>query len=158
VELTEMVEDRIERDIVVPAPIAQVWATVTEAEHIGSWFGTGGPARIDLRPGGRIFFNHGPHGDIPARVATVERPRRFSFRWVVSDPYDEEPRTGNSTLVEFTLTGDGTKTSVHVTESGYAALDLPPADVATRFAANAQGWPDILGKLGAHAETLTTVR
>jgi uncharacterized protein YndB with AHSA1/START domain len=151
-----MVDDRIERDIMVPAPVEQVWATVTAAEHIGSWFGTGGPARIDLRPGGKIFFNHGPHGDIPARVEAVRQPRLFSFRWVVSDPYDAEPRHGNSTLVEFSLTAVGARTSVHVTESGFTALDLPAQDVEVRFAANAQGWPDILGKLGAHAEALTT--
>jgi uncharacterized protein YndB with AHSA1/START domain len=44
--------DRIERDIVIAAPVERVWAVLTEPEHVGRWFGQGEPARIDPRPAG----------------------------------------------------------------------------------------------------------
>ena len=47
-----MQKDRIEQEIVIAAPIERVWAVLTEPAHVGRWFGQGGPAEIDLRPGG----------------------------------------------------------------------------------------------------------
>ena len=46
-----MVPDQIERETVIAAPVERVWALLTEAEHLGRWFGDAG-AEIDLRPGG----------------------------------------------------------------------------------------------------------
>ena len=46
-----MTEDRIERDVLIDAPVKRVWALITEAEHLGTWFGDAG-ADIDLREGG----------------------------------------------------------------------------------------------------------
>jgi uncharacterized protein YndB with AHSA1/START domain len=42
--------DRIERTIEVAHPPARVWAALTTAEGLGTWFGN--TATIDLRPGG----------------------------------------------------------------------------------------------------------
>ena len=42
--------DRIERVVEVAHPPARVWAALTTAEGLGSWFGD--QATIDLRPGG----------------------------------------------------------------------------------------------------------
>ena len=43
-----MTEDRIERDVLIDAPVERVWALITQAEHLGTWFGDAG-ADIDLR-------------------------------------------------------------------------------------------------------------
>jgi uncharacterized protein YndB with AHSA1/START domain len=48
-----MDHDRIERKALINAPQERVWELLTEAEHLGRWFGDAG-AEIDLRPGGRI--------------------------------------------------------------------------------------------------------
>ena len=42
--------DRIERTAELAHPSAKVWAALTTAEGLGSWFGD--EATIDLRPGG----------------------------------------------------------------------------------------------------------
>jgi uncharacterized protein YndB with AHSA1/START domain len=47
-----MSRDRIERTVVVAAPIERVWAVITRAEHIASWFSD--TAEVDLRPGGSL--------------------------------------------------------------------------------------------------------
>ena len=36
-----MKPDRIERDIVIAAPIERVWKVLTAPEHVGVWFGQG---------------------------------------------------------------------------------------------------------------------
>ena len=33
-----MVPERIEREIVIDAPLEVVWSIVTEPAHVGSWF------------------------------------------------------------------------------------------------------------------------
>jgi uncharacterized protein YndB with AHSA1/START domain len=33
--------DRIEREVTIDAPPERVWELVTEAEHLGRWFGSG---------------------------------------------------------------------------------------------------------------------
>src|SRR5437763_339946 len=42
--------DRIERVVEIAHPPAKVWAALTTAEGLGTWFGN--QATIDLRPGG----------------------------------------------------------------------------------------------------------
>ena len=48
----EMTQDSIEREVTIEAPVERVWSVITEAEHVGRWFGDAG-AEVDLRPGGR---------------------------------------------------------------------------------------------------------
>ena len=112
-----MKPDRIEREIVIAAPIERVWDVVTKPEHVGVWFGQGQPAEIDLRPGGTMVLDHGVHGVFPTRIVTVDEPHRFSYRWASGFP--GQPATeDNSTLVEFTLAADGDKTRLVVVETG----------------------------------------
>lgn len=148
-----MTVDRIEREIAIAAPIERVWAVVTEAAHLGAWFGNGGPAEIDLWPGGRIAFNHGPHGPIPARIEKIDRPHHFSYRWVVIGS-DEEPADGNSTLADFTLTEDGAGTLLRMVESGFTGLSGAEDVVRHRYEANSAGLPRILQALRRYTEQL----
>ena len=75
-----MVPDQIEREITIEAPVDRVWDVITQAEHIGQWFGDAG-AEIDLRPGGRLTCSWKEHGTVNAIVEQVDRPRAFSYRW-----------------------------------------------------------------------------
>ena len=114
-----MVPDQIEQEVVVEAPVERVWAVLTEAEHIGTWFGDS--AEIDLRPGGELIVSWDEHGSYPAVVVKVEPPTFFSFRW--ARPAGAKPREGNSTLVEFTLSAEGERTRLRVVESGFPSLE-----------------------------------
>ena len=93
-----VVPERIEREILIEAPIDVVWAVLTEPEHVAGWFSDS--VEIDLRPGGEATFDWREHGPARAWVERVEPPRNFAFRWVRA--VGEEQRQDNSTLVEFT--------------------------------------------------------
>jgi uncharacterized protein YndB with AHSA1/START domain len=146
-------EDRIEREIVIAAPVEQVWAVLTEPAHIGSWFGNGTPARVDLRPGGRIVYDHG-HGDLPAVIEQVEAPRFLSYRWAIVGEPGQEPTQENSTLIEYTLTPDGDHTRLHVAESGFEEVAQTHDGVQAQFEGNTAHWPEILERARQHSEQL----
>jgi uncharacterized protein YndB with AHSA1/START domain len=136
---------QIEREIVIAAPVQRVWALLTEAEHLGRWFGDAG-AEIDLRPGGVMSLHFEEHGTVHGRVVDVDPEHRFSYRWGPSTDL-----TGaNSTLVEFTLQGDGDGTRLRVVESGFDALDLPTAEKAQQAERNGRGWDAKLRDLLDH--------
>jgi uncharacterized protein YndB with AHSA1/START domain len=143
----EMVDDRIEQEIVIEAPPELVWELVTDPEHVGAWFGD--RAEIDLRPGGDAAFSWQSYGTFLARVETVEPPRFFSYRW--ARPADTAPAEGNSTLVEFSLAAEGEGTRLTVVESGFAALALSEDEKAQHFGDNTEGWNIELGHLRDYA-------
>ena len=102
-----MVSDRIEQDVYIAAPVSRVWEVVTEPRHVGMWFGNGEPAEIELHPGGRIVFDHGDHGKLPAVIEKVDEPNLLSFRWAADDADGREPSSANATLVELILEPEG---------------------------------------------------
>ena len=68
-----MTPDRIEREILIAAPVERVWEVLTEPEHIAVWFGPGTPS-VDLRPGGFMVLEHGEYGSFPTRMEKVDPP------------------------------------------------------------------------------------
>lgn len=143
-----MIPDQIEREIHIAAPAARVWRALTEARHLGAWFGDAG-ATIDLRPGGVITLTWKKAGTTRARVVRVEPPRHFSFRWVRGR--DEEPDPDDSTLVEFTLTDADGGTRLRVTESGIRKLQMAEAELTEYAGLNGKGWTSELAELAAYA-------
>ncbi|HWM73825.1 MAG TPA: SRPBCC family protein [Nocardioides sp.] len=144
--------DRIEREIVISAPVERVWTLLTEAEHVGRWFGDAG-AEIDLKPGGAMTVRWNEYGSSKARVVAVEPPERFSYRWApFKDLSGDEPADGNSTLVEFTLAAEGGGTRLRVVESGFDALEGSDADRAKFLAGNTEGWQMETDELREYAE------
>jgi len=147
-----MVRDRIERETVIDAPPERVWAVITEAEHLGRWFGNAG-AEIDLRPGGAMVLRWAPDRANRGRVVDVEPPTRFSYRWApFDDPAGEEPVEGNSTLVEFTLQPEGDGTRLRVVETGFASLATTDEQRARNVAGNTDGWERETRELREYAE------
>ena len=147
-----MTNDSIEREITIAAPIDQVWAVLTEPDHIGTWFGTGTPVHIDLRPGGLMELDHGIHGAYLTTIVKVDPPHTFSYRW--ASAYPGVPATeDNSTLVEFTLeeTADGTK--LRVVESGFASIVIPPArEASAGYESHSQGWTGVIEKFAHYID------
>ena len=142
-----MVPDRIEREIVIAAPVERVWSVVTEAEHIGRWFGDAG-AQIDLRPGGMFRCSWAEHGTVHGVVERVDAPRFFSYRW--ARPLGADVKPGNSTLVEFTLTPEGNETRLRVVESGFRTLDLSDQERDKYATENTAGWKSELAELAGY--------
>ena len=147
-----MIADHIERETLIAAPAERVWSLLTEAEHLGSWFGDAG-AEIDLREGGSLVLRWTEHGTSHGRVVAVEPHERFAFRWApFKDPGGEEPIEGNSTLVEFTLHREGDATRLRVVESGFASLATSEEQRADNHAGNTRGWAHEIGELRDYAE------
>jgi uncharacterized protein YndB with AHSA1/START domain len=150
-----MAPDTIEREIVIEAPVERVWDLLTQAEHLGRWFGDAG-AEIDLRPGGALIVRWTEHGTVHGRVERVEPRRLFSYRWApYRDPGGLEPVVGNSTLVEFTLSAAGDGTRLRVVESGFATLDCSEETRDANADGNRKGWALELDDLRQHAENVT---
>jgi uncharacterized protein YndB with AHSA1/START domain len=141
-----MVPDRIEREIVIDAPVDVVWEIVTEPQHVGSWFSDS--AEIDLRPGGEAILTWEEHGSFPGRVERVDPPHAIAFRW--ARPAGAEPAEGNSTLVEFSLSPEGVGTRLRVVESGFQGLDGSDEEKAEYREGNIKGWEHELGELSEY--------
>lgn len=146
-----MVEDRIEREIVVAAPQERVWEIITQAEHVGKWFGES--AEVDLRPGGTIVLRWEKYGTMYATIERVEQPHYFSYRWMPG-AIGEKPHPENSTLVEFTLTPQGAQTRVRVIETGFGRLAVSESKRAEQLKDNTEGWASELSELKQYAEQL----
>ena len=146
---------QIERETTIAAPPERVWALLTEAEHVGRWFGDAG-AEIDLRPGGALVVRWAEHGTSHARVVAVEPHTRFSYRWApIREHWGEEPAEGTATLVEFTLEAQEDGTRLRVVESGFEALDGTDEQRRRSLDDNTQGWETQLGNVREYAGRVT---
>jgi uncharacterized protein YndB with AHSA1/START domain len=147
-----MSSDRIEKTVVLRAPVARVWRAISDASEFGAWFGVAFDA--PFVPGASLLGTIAPTKVDPAvakmqepyagrtfqiTVDRVDPPRLFSFRWhpLAVDPgvdYSAEP----TTLVVFELVEVEEGTRLTITESGFDRIPL--ARRAAAFAANDGGW------------------
>jgi uncharacterized protein YndB with AHSA1/START domain len=141
-----MVPQRIEREIVIDAPVEVVWSVVTEPEHVSGWFSDS--ADLDLRPGGRAVLHWNDFGTVQGRVERVEPPHFFSFRWAVDPGRDIDE--GTSTLVEFSLRAEQDSTRLTVVETGFQGLVRPEDEKQRYFDSHRRGWELELGELGEY--------
>jgi uncharacterized protein YndB with AHSA1/START domain len=141
-----MVPERIEREIVIHAPVDVVWAVVTKPEHISGWFSDS--VELDLKPGGRAVFHWDGQGSVPGRVERVEEPHLLSFRWAVGP--GKEATEDRWTLVEFRLSTEGDSTRLTVAESGFDKLAATDAQESVE--GHTRGWKLELGELAEYAE------
>jgi uncharacterized protein YndB with AHSA1/START domain len=132
--------DRIERTVEIAHSPDKVWAALTTAEGLGTWFGN--EATIDLRPGGqaKMTWTDGPKADM--RVERVEEPTVFGFTWHIYGLPEDDPRR---TYVEFTLEPVDAGTRLTVVESGFAQLSEDA--YKTAYDGNTRGWASELGEL-----------
>ena len=132
--------DRIERTISVPQPPEKVWAAITTAEGLGTWFGH--KATVDLRVGGAAQVTWDGKDSHELRIERLEPPRVFGWTWAIFGLPEDDPRR---TYVEFTLEPDAAGTRLTVVETGFAQL---AGDEHTRaYGSNAEGWQKELDEL-----------
>jgi uncharacterized protein YndB with AHSA1/START domain len=147
-----MVPDRIERDMLIDAPVEVVWSVLTEPEHINAWFADA--VELDARQGGAGTLTWVQPGDpgrntVALRIERLDRPRFFSFRW--NFPPGEEPTDRNASLVEFTLTSEGEQTRLHLVEKGIRMLDRSDDQKALYADDHSHGWDVLLARLATYA-------
>lgn len=146
------VSDRIEKKVLLRAPVSRVWRAISDSERFGKWFGVRfeGPFVSGARLVGRIVPTE-VDPSIAAEqqkfegktfaivVGTIEPERRFSFQWHPYGIDEEHDYAGEPmTTVTFELVPTADGTSLTVTESGFDAL--PEARRAEAFRMNEGGW------------------
>src|ERR1700680_5067237 len=113
-------ENRIEKQIELKAPVSRVWRALTDYREFGQWFRVklDGPFVPGQVSRGHITYPGYEHLRWEAVVEKMEPERLFSFTW---HPYavdlQKDYSTETPTLVEFGLKGP-TGTLLRVTESG----------------------------------------
>ena len=147
--------DRIEKQIELNAPVSRVWRALTDHREFGAWF------RVDLdgpfEPGkeavGRITYPGYEHVVWRAVVQRMEPERLFSLSW---HPYAIEPGVDYSaeppTLIEFRLEPAGAGTVLTLTESGFERI--PAGRRAEAFRMNEQGWTQQMENIRLHVESM----
>jgi uncharacterized protein YndB with AHSA1/START domain len=147
-----MSTDRIEKKVLLKAPLDRVWRAITDSSEFGRWFGVrfdgpfvaGHSVRGVITPTlldeevAKMQEPHAGHEDM-WQIVAVEPQRRFAFRW---HPFAIEPDVDYSqeptTLVEFTLSEASEGVWLQIVESGFDAI--PAERRAQAFQANSEGW------------------
>ena len=137
--------DRIERTVELAHPPEKVWAALTTAEGLASWFGQ--QASIDLRPGGSASMKWDQGHTADMRVERVEEPTVFGYTWHIYGLPEDDPRR---TYVEFTLEAVGASTRLRVVETGFA--QLPDDSRRKTYDSHAEGWASELGELAGYLD------
>lgn len=147
-----MSSDRIEKEVLLRAPLERVWRAISDADQFGQWFGVrfDGPFVAGATVTGvitptevddEVAKMQEPHaGKSDAwQIVAVEPQRRLAFRWhpfavESGTDYAQEP----TTLVEFTLAETNDGVLLRIVESGFDAI--PVERRASAFKANSEGW------------------
>jgi uncharacterized protein YndB with AHSA1/START domain len=118
-----MLEDMIEREVLIEASRERVWEALTDRVNLGAY---------------------------RAVVKRAEQPDLLSYRRARDT--DTEPAEGNSTLVEFNLTEVFAGTLLRVVETGFASLHTTEAEQAKAVRDNTGRWQSELAELKEYAE------
>ena len=138
--------DRIERTLQLAHPPERVWAALTTAEGLGTWFGN--RAEVDLRVGGQVKLAWDSGDSATLTIERLEPPRVFAYTWRIEGLPDDDPRR---TRVEFTLEPTSTGTTLTVVETGFAQVPDPGVHDAA-YSGNIEGWTSELGELVAYLD------
>jgi uncharacterized protein YndB with AHSA1/START domain len=147
-----MNSDRIEKRVVLRAPLDRVWRAISDAEQFGRWFGVrfdgpfveGAAVGAAIAPtvvDDEVAKRQEAHAGMRSmwQIVAIEPKRRFAYRWhpFAIDPdvdYDSEP----TTLVEFTLSDTPDGVLLTIVESGFDAI--PASRRGALFEAKSEGW------------------
>jgi uncharacterized protein YndB with AHSA1/START domain len=162
-----MSTDRIEKKILLRAPLKRVWRALSDSTEFGSWFGVkfdgqftpGAVVRGVIVPttvNAEVAKAQKEYEGRPFEITVVqmEPERRFSFRWHPfaverGVDYSAEP----TTLVVFALQEVANGVMLAVTESGFDRIPL--ARRAKAFTANEKGWGMVVKLIDKHLADTT---
>src|SRR5215813_94309 len=131
--------DRIEREILLKAPLSRVWRAISNAEEFGDWFGValkGKSFAAGQRVQGQVTYPGYEHVVFDVLIEKVEPERLLSIRW---HPYAVDPSVDYSkeptTLVEFRFD------------------KIPPSRRLEAFRMNSGGWDEQMKNIERHVAT-----
>ena len=147
-----MKTDRIEKKILLHAPLKRVWRALSDSTEFGTWFGLkfDGPFKpgaimrgvlVGTKVNPEVAKLQKAHEGLPFEIIIEQMvpERLFSMRW---HPFAVEPGVDYSaeptTLIEFVLEEMPNGVMLTVTESGFDRIPL--ARRAKAFSANEGGW------------------
>ena len=143
--------DRIEKQILLKAPIERVWRALTDTAEFSSWFCVG--ISGEFIPGqtisGPVRHPGYEHLTWTATIERMEPYKQFAWRWhphaiESNKDYSHEP----TTLVVFELSEVPGGTLLKVTESGFDGI--PPERRDTAYRGNSEGWSIQMGNIERH--------
>jgi len=157
--------DRIEKQVLLRAPLARVWRALSQSSEFGTWFGmqldgdflphttvTGRmvPTQVDTD----VAAQQKPFTGMPVElfIERVEPMSLLSFRWHPYPPEDGDTSKLPTTLVTFELAAAEGGTLLRLSESGFD--QIPIERRARAFSDNEGGWEiqtQLIGKYLAHA-------
>ena len=100
----------VRRELLLSAPVQAVWAAITEADAIATWFGA--LVEIDPRTSGAVRFTWADGKERRGIILAVDPERRLEFRWAASDG---SPPDTSVVVFELEPTGEGTRVVVSET-------------------------------------------
>ena len=145
--------DRIEKKVVLRAPIDRVWRAISDSRQFGEWFGVklNAPLASGQKVQGKITNPKYEHIQFEMEVERIEPQTYFSYRW---HPYAIDPKTDYSkeptTLVEFHLEEVKEGTALTIIESGFDKI--PASRRVEAFRSNDNGWTGQAKQIAAYVE------
>src|SRR6476469_911050 len=145
--------DRIEKKVVVRAPIGKVWQAIADSKQFGEWFGVklAEPFVANKKVECKRTNPKYEHIQFEMEVERIEPQNFFSYRW---HPYAIDPKTDYSTepttLVEFRLQEVKDGTELTITETGFDRI--PASRRAEAFRMNENGWAGQAKQIAAYVE------
>jgi uncharacterized protein YndB with AHSA1/START domain len=144
-------DNRIEKQIELKAPISRVWRALTDYREFGEWFRVklDGPFVPGQVSRGHVTYPGYEHLQWEAVVQAMEPESLFSFTW---HPYAVDPQVDYSkespTLVEFKLEKTPGGTLLLLTESGFN--NIPEDRRLEAFRRNDGGWTEQMKNIEKH--------
>ncbi|HET7579090.1 MAG TPA: SRPBCC domain-containing protein [Bacillales bacterium] len=143
-----MDHDRIEREIFIEAPRQTVWELVSEP----AWWVGDKPGPDSVQVDGTRIEAETRFGTFPVWIVQIDQPHYLACRWA-SSFHGEEPKEGNSTLVEFTLKEKDGGTLLTVVESGFSSLAVSDEKQRDFYKENTHGWKQQLEVIRKRTES-----
>lgn len=146
-----MDNDRIERQVELKAPIAQVWTALTDYRQFGEWFRVKleAPFEVGRTARGSITYPGYEHFKWETVIQKMDHEKLFSFTW---HPYAVDLKHDYTkelpTLVEFKIEKTAVGTMLTVIESGFSKIPSERRDEAFRM--NGNGWTEQMKNIEAY--------
>jgi uncharacterized protein YndB with AHSA1/START domain len=139
--------ESIQKQIEINAPVSRVWRAITDYRQFGEWFRVklDGPFVAGQISHGQITYPGYEHLTWEAKIEKMEPERLFAFTWPHAKSLEKGEHSADHsknprTLVEFRLEKTGNGTLLTVTESGF---DQIPDDWRLEaFRRNDGGWTE----------------
>jgi uncharacterized protein YndB with AHSA1/START domain len=120
--LPSMSRDPVRRTTVLPAPIDEVWTSLTEPTELDAWLGE--VLELELRVGGRVAVREADGSVRRGFVEAVEPPTHLAIRWRRIEGAGTSLGVGDASRVELRLEPFGGETTLTLVDEPVDAVAL----------------------------------